>query len=225
MSKTTAAARRTPTAGQIDAFIDDLTKCRAEADAFNQYAHGSADNAIRRNNLRLYLQCMASRSPRAMLVMEAPGYRGCRLTGIPVTSRKMLLEGVRALNIFGTETGFRDVSDIGFESIYGEQSATIVWTALAEMGALPLIWNAYPLHPHKPGEARSNRKPRRSELKTGERFLRQSFALWSFDQVIAVGNVAHETLAGMGISCAKIRHPAQGGKRDFIAGLRSSLAV
>ena len=70
---------------------------------------------------------MAARAPRTLLVMEAPGYRGCRLTGVPVTSRKVLLEGVPALQIFGAAAGYRDVADAGFERVYSEQSATIVW--------------------------------------------------------------------------------------------------
>ena len=73
----------------------------------------------------------------ALLLMEAPGYRGCRLTGVPVTSRKVLLEGAPALDIFGRQAGFRDVADVGFERVYGEQSATIVWNTLSDLGALP----------------------------------------------------------------------------------------
>ena len=159
---------------QIDAFIRDLSRVELAEDAFNQYAPGDASNAIRRANLRLYLRAMAARGPRTLLVMEAPGYRGCRLTGVPVTSRKVLLEGVSALNIFGREAGFQDVADAGFERVYGEQSATIVWGALSGLGALPMIWNAFPFHPHKPGQPRSNRKPRAAEIKLGAGFLRRS---------------------------------------------------
>ena len=215
--------RPTPSSEQIDAFVAGLADCATDADGFNQYAFGSADNAIRRQNLRLYLQLMATQKPSALLLMEAPGYRGCRLTGIPVTSRKIMLEAVPALNIFGAEMGFRDVTDAGFEAVYGEQSATIVWTALAELGVLPFIWNAFPFHPHQPGTVRSNRKPRRGELDCGMGFARQIMALWTFDQVIAVGNVAYDSLGRMGITPEKVRHPAQGGKRDFVAGLRKLL--
>ncbi len=209
----------------IDAFIRDLSGTRLADDAFNEYAPGDANNAIRRANLRLYLRVMAGRQPRTLLVMEAPGYRGCRLTGVPVTSRKVLLEGLPAHGIFGREAGFQDVSDIGFERVYGEQSATIVWGALAGVGALPLIWNAFPFHPHKPGQPRSNRKPRAAEIALGAPILRRLLDDWTFDEVIAVGNVAYETLLGEGVGCEKVRHPAQGGKPEFVRGLSELLSV
>ncbi|MCY4464111.1 MAG: uracil-DNA glycosylase [Chloroflexi bacterium] len=213
------------TPAQIDNLISALSQTQLQSDAFNEYAPGNADNAIRRANLGLYLRAMASRKPTALLLMEAPGYRGCRLTGVPVTSRRILLEGVTALDMFGREAGFRDVSDCGFERVYGEQSATIVWGALAEMRALPLIWNAFPFHPHRAGNSLSNRKPRQAELALGADFLRRLLAMWTFEQIIAVGNVAHELLNKGGIACHKVRHPANGGKNDFVAGLRALLAV
>lgn len=214
-----------PSNRQIDALIRELSAAQLADDAFNEYAPGDANNVIRRSNLRLYLRAMAARRPRTLLVMEAPGYRGCRLTGVPVTSRKVLLEGLPALNLFGRDAGFRDVADAGFERVYGEQSATIVWSALADLGALPLIWNTFPFHPHQAGKADSNRKPRAAEIALGAEFLVRLLAIWDFEQLIAVGNVAHETLQHLRLDCEKLRHPAHGGKRDFVAGLRSLMSV
>ena len=204
---------------QIEALIDRLAREDTAADTFNEYAYGIARNDIRRENLRLYLQHMSALMPNAMLVMEAPGYRGCRLTGVPVTSRKILLEGAPRFDIFGSEAGYRDVDDEGFEDIYGEQTATIVWGTLAELGMLPFIWNTYPFHPCKLGIPRSNRKPRRAETEAGAEFLQEVIELWRIRRVIAVGNVAHETLGRIGINCDKVRHPAHGGKNEFVAGL------
>ena len=216
---------KTPDDSRIDALIHDLSIAQLPGDAFNEYAPGDVNNAIRRSNLRLCLRAMAARPPRTLLLMEAPGYRGCRLTGVPVTSRKVLLEGLPALNIFGREAGYRDVADEGFERVYGEQSATIVWTALSGLGALPMIWNTFPFHPHKAGKPLSNRKPRAPEIELGVVFLRRVLALWGFERVIAVGNVAFETLCDEGIACQKLRHPAHGGKKDFVAGLSDLLSV
>lgn len=213
------------TAAQIDDLINALSQAQLQPDAFNEYAPGNPDNAIRRANLGRYLRAMQSRKPSALLLMEAPGYRGCRLTGVPVASRRILLEGGAALDLFGREAGFRDVGDCGFERVYGEQSATIVWGALAELRALPLIWNAFPFHPHRAGNPLSNRKPRRAELALGADFIQRLLALWTFEQIIAVGNVAHQMLGKAGIACHKLRHPANGGKHEFVAGLRALLAV
>lgn len=209
----------TPTEAQIDALIDRLSTASTPDDAYNEYAPSDANNAIRRSNLKLYLQAMIKRLPQTMMVMEAPGYRGCRLTGVPVTSRKVLLEGIPKLDIFGTEQGFQDVDDVGFERIYGEQSATIVWGTLEDLGVVPFIWNTFPFHPHKADQPLTNRKPRKPETQLGSEILLQVIALWQFENIIAIGNVAYDTLTDIGITCVKVRHPAQGGKNDFVAGL------
>ena len=208
----------------IERLIDGLARADVPADAFNEYAPGSADNAIRRDNLRRYLHTMAQRQPDTLLVMEAPGYRGCRLTGVPVTSRKILAEGVPELGLFGSENGYQTTSDAGFEDIAGEQSATIVWGTLAALGHTPLIWNAYPFHPHKADQPRSNRAPRAPEIALGSAFLRDVLAIYPPQRIIAVGNVAERTLASLGVDCVRVRHPAQGGKNDFVAGLTRLLA-
>ena len=214
-----------PSDRDINALIHDLSLADVADDAFNEYARGEANNAIRRQNLRLYLRAMAARGGRDLLVLEAPGYRGCRLTGVPVTSRKVLLEGISRLNMFGPESGFQDVSDAGFSRVYGEQSATILWQTLAELQVLPVIWNTFPFHPHKAGQPLSNRRPRRAELELGATFLKRMLDMWQFDQVIAVGRVAHEALYAQGLVCQLVRHPAHGGKKDFVAGLTALFSV
>ena len=212
-----------PTTSEIDAFIRQLMQADVPEDAYNEYADVSAENALRRDNLRRYLLHMAQRRPQTLLVMEAPGYRGCRLTGVPVTSRKILLEGVPELDLFGATQGYQNPQDVGFERVYGEQSATIVWGTLAQLGTVPLIWNTYPFHPHKAGQPLTNRKPRKPELHIGAACLRQMLALFAPQQVIAIGNVAHETLTTLDIATTKVRHPAQGGKNDFVAGITALL--
>ncbi|MDE2750130.1 MAG: uracil-DNA glycosylase [Chloroflexota bacterium] len=216
---------RLPINSQIDDLIHDLSNADLPPDAFNQYRPGDENNAVRRANLRLYLKTMKAREPAALLLMEAPGYRGCRLTGVPVTSRKVMLEGAPALDIFGLEAGFRDVADAGFERVYGEQSATIVWHTLSSLKALPMIWNTFPFHPHQPGRPLSNRRPRPAEIVLGVEFLRQILAMWDFEQLIAVGNVAYETLEVLRLDARKVRHPAHGGKREFVAGLSALLSI
>jgi uracil-DNA glycosylase len=209
----------------IDAFIASLAAVQPESDdVLNPYSlNGNLNNAIRRANFKRYLQAIAQHKPETMLVMEAPGYRGSRLTGVPVTSRKILLEGVPEIAMFGADRGYQNVVDSGFENVYGEQSATIVWTLLAELRHVPLIWNTFPFHPHKSGNPRSNRRPRQSEIALGTPFLRQMIDLFKPQVIIAVGNVAYETLTALAIPCEKVRHPAQGGKNDFVAGMTALL--
>ncbi len=208
---------------QIDALIATLANAPTADDAYNEYAPVHPNNIIRQANLKLYLQVMREQMPKNLMVMEAPGYRGCRLTGVPVTSHKVMLEGVTELDMFGADKGFQNVDEDGFERVYGEQSATIVWGTLAGLGIIPFIWNTFPFHPHKKGKPLTNRKPRKPETRLGGEILKQIIELWDFEQIIAIGNVAFDTMTEFDIPCVKVRHPAQGGKNDFVAGLTSLL--
>jgi uracil-DNA glycosylase len=206
---------------RLDALVEALSQAKVSDDAYNQYAHGDANNDARRHNLRLYLQQMAERNPTFLLVGEAPGYRGSRLTGAPFVSRIILARGIPELGLFGTARGYRMTYDVGFEKVQGEQSGTIVWSTLAQYSDIPLIWGSFPFHPHQPGNPLSNRPPRRSEIEMGKIYLREVIEIFAFQHIVAVGNVAHATLHSMGIEAVKIRHPAQGGKNDFVQGIKS----
>ncbi len=205
--------------------VAELQALPSTDDVTNPY--GVQDEPRQRaENLRRYLLAMYQQAQQRtvpLLLMEAPGYRGCRLTGIPVTSRVIVREGVPELSIFGAGSGYHLPEDAGFEDVQGEQSATIVWRTLAELGVLPLIWNSFPLHPHKAGQPRSNRRPRKAELAQGRAFLRRILEIYQPSPVLAVGRVAESVLQDLGQAHHPVRHPAQGGKNDFVAGLRQHL--
>lgn len=209
---------------EFAAFVERLSRVESSEDAYNPYGGGDNPyNALRRANLQRYLEDVAARQSRIALIAEAPGYRGMRLTGVPMTSRRILREGVPEMAMFGTERGYQDVPEPGFEAIQGEQSASILWSILPELGIVPLVWGAYPLHPHQPGKALTNRTPRATEVPVGEPFVRDLLNILAPTKIIAVGNVGYGLLTTMGISCVKIRHPANGGKNDFVAGLRAAV--
>ncbi len=204
----------------ISSLIDSLAQTKLSADAYNQYAPGDPNNDLRRHNLRLYFEQILARQPSMLFVGEAPGYRGCRVTGVPLVSRKILMEGIPELKMFGAARGYVSPTDPGFENINGEQSATIVWNTLRDYGVVPMIWGTFPFHPHQPGKPLTNRAPRRDEVAVGKVFLQQVLTLADFKQVVAVGNVAEGALNSLGIACVKVRHPAQGGKNDFVRGIQ-----
>lgn len=210
---------------RIETLIDALAQAHAGHDAYNPYALGNSNNAIRRANLHIYLREMSRLEPQALLVLEAPGYRGCRLTGIPVTSRAIMMEGLGGWGVFGAEYGYHVPNDPEFEGIRREQSATILWSALRRYSVVPLVWNSFPFHPHKPGTPRSNRAPRRAEVDAGQPFIQMILELFPVSTFIAVGNVAHRSLSQMGIESVKVRHPSQGGKNDFVAGIDAVLSA
>jgi uracil-DNA glycosylase len=146
-------------------FVADLV-ARLAADSigatFNQYA----GSPLLRRRLRAYLA--AREGARWLLVGEAAGYRGARVSGLAFTSERQL-------------TG----------SGPAEASATIVHRTLAELGLAGdvLLWNVVPTHP---GTATSNRTPTRAEVAAGVRY---ALALASGRRVVAIGRVAAAALA------------------------------
>lgn len=205
-----------------NAFVEELAHARPPANVCNPYAPGSEHNAIRRANLRLYLQQVEDFRPRLLLVGEAPGYRGCRLTGVPFSSERILLEGIEELGLFGACRGYRKTGETAAPA--REQSASIVWGAMREYNVVPLAWNAFPFHPHLPGNEASNRPPSRRELQVGEYFLKALLELFEVETVIAVGNQAGQALARLGVPAHRVRHPSHGGKKLFLQGCREVLA-
>src|SRR5207248_3960044 len=92
-------------ARRFDRFLDELSAVALSPRACNQYARGVPENAVRRRNLRLYLEQLDAIGPRLMLVGEAVSYRGGRLTGIPFVSEWLMLCGVG--DVLGERNGFR----------------------------------------------------------------------------------------------------------------------
>jgi hypothetical protein len=145
-----------------ESFVERLAGTTIGA-TFNQYA----GSEVRRARLAAYLECRAD-AP-VLLVGEAAGYRGARVSGIPFTSERQLSGSGPA-----------------------EATATIVHRVLAELGIEEhvLLWNVVPTHP---GTATSNRPPTRGEIDAGVSFARE---LARGRQVIPVGRVAEAALGG-----------------------------
>jgi len=168
-------------------------------------------------NLRIYLDAMLRiRGKRILLVGEAPGYKGCKITGIPFTSG----------DVFETvEHPFlkKIKKKIKLENIEKENTASIVWRYLAEKKITPLFWNSFPYHPHPKDDENKNRAPNRQEIDLGVVYLIALNQLFKPKVIAGIGNA--------GVKCAKlafpetkviyIRHPSFGGKTDFIKGMDS----
>jgi hypothetical protein len=203
----------------IDSFIEKLAAGKVAEDAHNQYAPGDEYNAIRRDNLRLYLSQMRERNPRVLLVGEAPGYQGCRRCGVPFTSDFILLNPPDGVPILGEAAGYRMSPE--YDKLRKEPSATIVWNTIGQTGLVPLIFSAYPFHPFKKGKPLSNRAPRASELEEGKPFLAEVLSMFNIESVMAVGNKAEKSLTEMDVDFVKLRHPSHGGKAEFVAGFEA----
>ena len=155
------------------------------------------------------------------LSAKRPAIEGRGSQGVPFASERLLIDGGDPFGLFGADKGYRRAT---LSASGREASATIVWQTIEQLRTPPLIWNAVPFHSHQSGDPFSNRMPRAEERKLGAVFLKKFIALYPIKRIIAVGNVAAKSLREMGFDCEKVRHPAQGGKPQFVAGLRALLA-
>jgi uracil-DNA glycosylase len=212
-----------PMARRFDRFVDDLSGVELSPRATNQFARIADDargNAIRRANLRRYLCDLDTIGPRLMLVGEAVSYRGGRLTGIAFVSEAVMLTGIDLPNgarVLGSDRGYRK-ADLS-SRVSTEASATMVWGTIRNIDPLPLLWNAFPFHPFLAGNPLSNRMPTPAELEIGAPFVRRLIRVFDIERVAAIGNQASLTLTRLGVAHEKVRHPSQGGKNKFVAGM------
>jgi uracil-DNA glycosylase len=149
----------------MEDFIDRLTRATIGA-TFNFYRDGEGAG-VRRARLLMYLRSRLD-AP-LLLVGEAAGYRGARISGIPFTSERQLTGAGPA-----------------------EATATIVHGALAELLIEKdvLLWNVVPTHP---GTEQSNRRPTRVEIEDGLPYLQE---LARGRVAIPVGRLAHAVIGG-----------------------------
>jgi len=195
----------------INEFIDALNKPKNTATVFNQYRASKV-----RENLRLYLNAMCKiKGKRVLLVGEAPGYKGCKLTGIPFTSGAVFQR-------FDHPLLQQLKNKLSLSDNSSENTATIVWEYLSTSSLpVPLFWNSFPFHPHPVNNDLKNRAPTADEIETGLYFLKKLSILFKPEIIAGIGN--------KGAYCASqafpdkkvrsIRHPSFGGKAEFINGM------
>ena len=190
---------------EIDAFITTLSEVPSTENFTNPYTQQA-----RRDNLYTYLSYAKRHNVRVFLIGEAPGYRGCRLTGIPFTSPRTIQKS--NAHFFHTHR-----NDLIVDSNISEASALAVWEVLEAHTTPVLLWNVFPFHPHEKGNTQTNRKPTQREIDIGVSFLELLFEMFNPDIIVAVGRVSEQLLAEK-FSHKKhvyVRHPSYGGKTLF----------
>ena len=204
-------------AGSIGHYVRQFSNLTRLPNVENLYDQSTPEGVARAANLELYLRLMAQEEPRVLLIGEAPGYQGTRRTGIPFAS-EYLLEGLQAdAPFFARRPGFQRAYPDG--RIYREPTSTIMWRTISRYEPLPLLWAAFPHHPHQPDTVESNRAPSRQELIEARPLLEAFLKLFPIERIIAVGNIAEATLGSLGIDAYKVRHPSHGGASLFAAQL------
>ena len=194
----------------INNLLKALSQRESSAVVFNQYR----DKDIL-NNLNCYFEYILKRNNRLLFIGEAPGYKGCRLTGIPFTSGKVISNSRH--KIF-RQFGF----NIVLSKIASESTATILWEYLDSSKSVPILWNAFPFHPHKKGQPETNRKPDALEIEEGKRYLKLVYDLFKPKMLCSLGRIGERILKEVfpEEKVLYIRHPSHGGKSAFISGIQ-----
>lgn len=220
-----------------EGFVASLASYRSQG-VFNPWGERDPQHdlpgdtpGIRRRQLVHYL-CERVGRADTLLLAEAIGYQGGHFSGIPMTSERLLLGGLKGKGISPRmvfqklapeRTSRPELRQAGFT----EPTATIVWGAFIEQGLDPrsvVLWNAFPWHPYQTDKGMlSNRTPNDRELADGHQVLRQLLKLGQFRQIVAVGEKSAQQLAGIGVTATKVRHPANGGAGLFRRQLQALL--
>ncbi len=197
-------------------FEEEIFPFRSTDELFNKYSDNDLrfdlpkGQRIRRKNLLNYLNSFSKR-PAVLLIGEPAGPWGCRFSGIPFTSERMLISGV--LSFEGYQSSTHDPP-------YSEISATIFCEVLLPtLYPKVFVWNAVPFHPHKRGEMLSIRHPTREEIYTHSKVLSKVLFLMKPKLIVAVGRKAELALKVLGKSSIYVRHPSQSGAREFTKGI------
>lgn len=159
---------------------------------------------LKSDNLLQYLRRMQQLNPHILLVGEAPGYKGCKKTGIPFTSEYQILHD----DFF--KEGF-EVLDR--ENPECENSAKVMWQTIGSARNLPLMWNIYPFHPStKDGR---NGKPNAEDIELGTKILTALLSMFDIENIYCVGRKSESALKNHKMFShlvrGYVRHPSHGG--------------
>jgi len=199
-------------------FVNQLASIHL-TNVFNPYAdicpvHDKKDAAaIRRKNLRNYLESLISNGVDTVWMGRDLGYLGGRRTGLALTDEHHLPLVSKVYEGF-----------IPVRATYGEpikeRTATEVWTLLRELPSPPLLWNVFQFHPHKPDEPFSNRKFSLKERKTADEINAELINWLRIKRVVGIGGDAATYAEQFGLKTIAVRHPSYGGVTDFRQGIR-----
>ncbi|KKN10863.1 hypothetical protein LCGC14_1032390 [marine sediment metagenome] len=212
-------------------FVKILQETKSE-NLFNPYTDLCMENdtlnapIIRTQNLMRYLE--KTLDAKIMFIGEAPGYLGCRRTGLPFTDERHLKQ---AGDFLGTI--FQKATDGGKDK---ETSALHVWEVMKEVTEIPFIWNIVPMHPfekegcikqeHNEPCQLTNRTPNKKDFDANMKAIEYLMDTRDFDIIYAIGNKAFDKLTEMGYKhIKKVRHPSHGGSNIFKDTMRKSLGI
>ena len=206
-----------------DSFVRSLAAVSLK-NVFNPYSDECLEHdrlraaATRRANLRAYLAALAEARVDTVWMGRDLGYKGGRRTGLALTDEAHLAEMGALFSVAGLSKATKG-------AVVSERTAAEVWAFLRVLPQPPLLWNVFPLHPHEPGNALSNRKFTKHELKQVHH-LNQSLFVWlDIKRIVAIGQDAQAYAATFPLEMIPVRHPSYGGMTDFRASIERAYGV
>lgn len=199
----------------IEGFVDELSSVSDT----NRLISNPYRNEVCQYNLIHYFRHIATNKIDIMLIGEAPGYRGCALTGIPFTDEAQLRcpQNNYAIGAWPRhkETGKTS-----------ERSASAMWSQMRKYHITPLMWNVFPFHPYYEGKIKSNRTPTKAEINEGIKYIDALISIFSIktSQIFAIGKKASSALEFINDNHC-IRHPANDFKKEFQPQFESKIGV
>ena len=167
---------------------------------------------MKSKNLLLYLKRMQELDPKVLLVGEAPGYKGCKLTGIPFTSEYQILN----------EGFFKEEFEVLHpDNPECENSAKVIWDTVGKTRQFPLMWNIYPFHPSS--RDGRNGKPNAKDIDMGKYILGKLLTMFNISAIYCVGRKSENALKNHRLYRGYVRHPSHGGSRECKERLKDIL--
>jgi Uracil DNA glycosylase superfamily len=199
-------------------FVDRLSQVSLP-NVFNPYRETCVQHdhwqspAIRRLNLRLYLDAAIARGADSVWLGRDCGYRGARRTGIALTDEAHL-------ETLGQHFAIGGMSKATASESVRERTATQVWNIICAVDAKVFLWNVFPFHPFESGNQMSNRRHTTREFDECKDLLLCLIELVKPKRIVALGADAHSAAARLDLQVWMVRHPSYGGHLEFAEAIR-----
>lgn len=199
----------------VNQFCQNIAAARLP-NVFNPYSsccqiHDRPDAAIiRLGNLSRILTHHANSVVQSIWFGRDLGYRGGRRTGLALTDEATMLSGYARI-------GQSPLVKATHGPIQSERTASVIWDFISRLSHLPVLWNAFPLHPHDSNNPLSNRTHTTKERQETAWTILELTNQFPSAVLIAIGNDASKALTDLGLDHQIARHPSYGGQRDFVA--------